>query len=136
MNLGQWHDRSHDKIQEKFNHSMHGRDTFNNYSHSHMPSKSMHNYRMNQSTENRGHKTKVNSSIEKPQKAMIYPYRNSSVNHSNSRKAFDYPAMQEITERESQNVTSARNRIKGQNDENNDGMSFGLNYTYQQWKRP
>lgn len=68
---------------------------------SHVPSKSAHNCRMNQSTENKGHKSKMNSSIEKAEKPKIYPYRNSSVNHSNSRRGFEYPAMEEITERES-----------------------------------
>ena len=133
MNLGQWN-KSRDH--EKFNKSTQSREM----PVSQPPNKSLHaSNRLNQSTESRPYKPRVNNSIEKPDKPMIYPYRNSSVNHSNSRKALEsYPVpMEEITERESENMTSARHRIRASEETPADsGFAFGTNYSYSQWKRP
>lgn len=117
MNLGQWN-KSKDHHTEKFNKSMHSRDMPISHQTQHsqlLPNKSIDNCpRSNQSTECRNYKSRMNNSIDKPEKPAIYPYRNSSVNHSNSRKAIqNYPMpMEEITERDSENITSARNRIR------------------------
>jgi hypothetical protein len=86
-----------------------------------------------QISETKGLKPKMTNVTEKQSsKIGIYPYRNGS---ANSKKNGDtYPApMEQITERDSENMTSARQRVFV--DEFN-GDGFGLSHSYNQWKRP
>jgi hypothetical protein len=69
---------------------------------------------------------------DKQSKTGIYPYRNVSANTKKNGDTFPAP-MEQITERESENMTSARQRVFGE-EFNSEG--FGFSHPYNQWKRP
>lgn len=73
----------------------------------------------------------MNNSVDKLPKNS-HAYRNTSANHKKGTDPFPAP-MEQITERESENMTSARNRVYA---DDNNADNFSLSHTYQQWKRP